>query len=118
MGVSERIGAFVDGLSTFLIGVVMVFLALALLILLIQIVGRVVKYMENRRVASVVTQTEITPPIASLEPISEIEMQNEESELELVAVITAAIAASLGTTSDQLQVRSLRKVDRRARTFE
>ncbi|MEG0999917.1 MAG: sodium pump decarboxylase subunit gamma, partial [Cellulosilyticaceae bacterium] len=36
-------------------------------------------------------------------------------ELELVAVITAAIAASMGTTSDRLQVRSLRQVTRQTR---
>lgn len=33
-------------------------------------------------------------------------------ELELVAVITAAIAASLNTTTDQLQVKSFRRINR------
>lgn len=39
--------------------------------------------------------------------------ENEVDDLELVAVITAAIAASEGTSADGLVVRSIRKVNRR-----
>jgi len=39
----------------------------------------------------------------------------KEDDLELVAVITAAIAASLNTTTDKLQVRSIRRVNSRPR---
>ena len=59
-------------------------------------------------------------PVASPTPIVEHTALEEvvedvTDELELVAVITAAIAASMGTTSDRLQVRSLRKVTRQVR---
>lgn len=118
MRVNERIGAFIDGLGTFLIGVTMVFLALVLLILLIHLVGKVVASLEGKHVAKVVAETQsVVVPEVKTESIPEATVQNEVDELELVAVITAAIAASLGTTSDKLQVRSLRKVDRRTRTF-
>ena len=56
----------------------------------------------NKEVAVTVVQEEV--------PV--VEAVDETSELELVAVITAAIAASLGTTADQLQVRSLRQINR------
>ena len=41
------------------------------------------------------------------------EEENVEDDLELVAVITAAIAASEGTSADGLVVRSIRKVNNR-----
>ncbi|GMQ60100.1 hypothetical protein AN1V17_45000 [Vallitalea sediminicola] len=37
-------------------------------------------------------------------------VEEETDDLELVAVITAAIAASLNTTTDKLQVKSFRKI--------
>ncbi|MGL4736806.1 MAG: OadG family protein [Cellulosilyticaceae bacterium] len=114
---SERIAAFVDGLSTFLIGVSMVFVALVLLILLINIVGKLVANLENRKAAQTLSKPDATPQVVS--ELSEPVVSASEcvDELELIAVITATIAASLGTTSDKLQVRSLRKVERRPRTF-
>ncbi|QUH31781.1 OadG family protein [Vallitalea guaymasensis] len=39
-----------------------------------------------------------------------VEVEEETDDLELVAVITAAIAASLNTTTDKLQVKSFRKI--------
>ena len=41
------------------------------------------------------------------------EEENVEDDLELIAVITAAIAASEGTSTDGLVVRSIRKVNNR-----
>ncbi|GKX30148.1 hypothetical protein SH1V18_26280 [Vallitalea longa] len=38
------------------------------------------------------------------------EPEEETDDLELVAVITAAIAASLNTTTDKLQVKSFRRI--------
>ncbi|MGL4345514.1 MAG: OadG family transporter subunit [Cellulosilyticaceae bacterium] len=114
---SERITAFIDGLSTFLIGVTMVFVALVLLILLIKILGKVVTSLENKKVSQVATKVDV--PVVTTPVVEEVVNSSQEvDELELVAVITAVIAASLGTTSDKLQVRSLRRVDRRSRTFE
>ena len=45
--------------------------------------------------------------------LPEYEEENVEDDLELIAVITAAIAASEGTSTDGLVVRSIRKVNNR-----
>ena len=39
------------------------------------------------------------------------EIEDEMDDLELVAVITASIAATMGTSPEGLQVRSLRKTN-------
>ncbi|TCK97988.1 sodium pump decarboxylase gamma subunit [Natranaerovirga hydrolytica] len=49
----------------------------------------------------VVKETKVETPVVKEESVD---------DLELVAVITSAIAASLNTTSDQLQVKSIRRV--------
>lgn len=41
---------------------------------------------------------------------TQLEEEPEEDPMELIAVITAAVAASLGTTTDRLQVRSFRRI--------
>lgn len=109
MKLSLNFGAFVDGLSVFLIGVSMVFVVLLLLILLIKIIGWLVETIENKKAESIAAKT----PVIKQEQV-EINVQDSTpvDELELVAVITATIAASLGTTSDRLQVRSLRQINR------
>jgi sodium pump decarboxylase gamma subunit len=100
--------AFLEGFSTFFVGVGMVFVALLLLILLIQLTSMVVSKIEGA------THHEEVPAQAP-QPQEEViaaEIVDEQDELELVAVITAAIASSLGTTTDKLQVRSLRQINR------
>lgn len=111
MKIGLNFGAFIDGLSVFLIGVSMVFMVLLLLIFLIKCVGWVVGTIENRHLAEPGTEMSITPVI-------DIEYKQEEcvmqdNDLEIIAVITASIAASIGTTTDQLKVRSLRQVNRK-----
>lgn len=44
------------------------------------------------------------------EKVSVPEVVNVPDDLELIAVITAAIAASMNTTTDQLQVKSYRRI--------
>ena len=107
MKVSLNFGAFVDGLSVFLIGVSMVFVVLLLLIFLIKVVGWAVSTIENKQHP----EKEVKIPIKQ-EEIKQEDTPVMGDDLELVAVITATIAASLGTTSDRLQVRSLRQVNR------
>lgn len=103
--------AFLAGFSTFLIGVTIVFVTLFLLIILMQVLSKTVAAIEakNKPVVPVDTIKELEPA-----PVVE-EVVNLTDELELVAVITAAIAVSMGTTTDKLQVRSLRKVTRQVR---
>ncbi len=106
----QNINNFVEGLSTFLIGVFVVFVTLILLIFIMDLISRVVNMIENAvkkdTVVSEIAAETIVPAVTVPEPVV-------QDDLELVAVITAAIAISLGTTSDKLQVRSLRKVERK-----
>lgn len=109
MNFSANVNQFLDGLSVFLVGVTVVFVTLVLLIFIIKLISKVVSYVENSD-----SRREEEKEM----PIEVIDQPNNEvktDELELVAVITAALAASMGTTSDKLQVRSLRKVERRVR---
>lgn len=111
MKIGLNFGAFIDGLSVFLIGVSMVFMVLLLLIFLIKCVGWVVGTIENRHLTKSRNEMPITPVIENQYKQEECVMKN--NDLEIIAVITATIAASIGTTTDQLQVRSLRQVNRK-----
>lgn len=112
MDFNANVGRFVDGLSTFLIGVSIVFAILVLLIFIIKAISKVVASIENTgKGAQVSVQSKQAEPVLVATPI----IEKKTDDLELVAVITAVIAASMGTTTDKLQVRSLRKVERRTR---
>ncbi|MGL4362676.1 MAG: OadG family protein [Cellulosilyticaceae bacterium] len=111
----DAFGEFIGGFSVFLTGIIMVFFALVLLIFLIKIIGFCVRKLESKN--QVVTQNEIktnSVPVV-INEIKEAEPELPDNELEIVAVITAVIAAQLGTTTDQLVVRSLKKVNRKIR---
>ena len=108
MNFQENFNSFINGFSVFLTGVVMVFIALLILIVLIKIVGMVVARLEGKKETPVIK--EVVEEVKVVKPAEKV-----QDDLELIAVITATIAASLGTTSDQLVVRSLRKVNRRSR---
>ena len=102
--------AFVEGIPTFLISVMVVFVMLGLLIGAIVILGKVLGATTRKKVEPIVEATIAT----AVEEVAATEEMPVQDDLELVAVITAVIAASMGTTSDQLQVRSLRKIPRRS----
>ena len=112
MDFNANVGRFIEGLSTFLIGIVIVFAILILLIFIINAISKVVAAIENTgKGAQVSVQSKQAEPVLVATPI----IEKKTDDLELVAVITAVIAASMGTTTDKLQVRSLRKVERRTR---
>ncbi|MEG0501144.1 MAG: OadG family protein [Cellulosilyticaceae bacterium] len=104
-----HIDAFLAEFSTFLIGVAIVFTTLVMLVFLIKFLSKIIGSIENKS-KPVVKET----PVIVSDPVIEAAVDLTD-ELELVAVITAAIAASMGTTSDRLQVRSLRQVTRQTR---
>lgn len=93
-----------EGLVTLVVGMSVVFLALIALVILLEISGKFFSNLKKKdntkEVVTPLTQGDLIAPESATEAID---------DAELVAVITAAIAASLGTTSDNLQVRSLRK---------
>lgn len=55
----------------------------------------------------------VPAPLPIPEPVTETEAEEEVDDLELVAVITAAIAATLGTETDGFVVRSIKRAKNR-----
>lgn len=103
-----NISAFQEGFSTFLIGVTIVFATLVLLIFIIKLLGYVVAKIEDTKKK---TTPSVAAPVSAPQP-QVVQAKALEDESELIAVITAVIAASMGTTTDKLQVRSLRQITR------
>lgn len=104
---AQKVG-LVEGLSTFIVGIGVVFLALILLVVLLEISGKFFAYLDKKEAArkqaqAPVVVTQVTEPTIAQAP--------EVDDLELIAVITATIAATMGTSADNLQVRSLRKTN-------
>ena len=98
------------GMNT-LIGMGTVFVVLIFISFIISLFKYISVY-ENRKKE----QKEDTASIGVENAIAQIvsnEEENVEDDLELIAVITAAIAASEGTSTDGLVVRSIRKVNNR-----
>lgn len=108
---AERLNAFIAGMPIFFIGVIVVFSMLIILIGFMIALGKIMNRATQKQQMKKKEEVEATQTAAEVAPTVETKVQDD---LELVAVITAAIAASLGTTSDKLQVRSLRKVQRKA----
>ncbi len=97
-----------------LIGVTTVFLVLILISFIISLFGYIPKiqaWFENRKKKEEVKEESIDNTIAQIVEKEEVDVTDD---LELVAVIAAAIAASEGAAStDGFVVRSVRKVNRR-----
>ena len=52
----------------------------------------------------------VVPPV-KVDPVEKEEIRNEVNDEELVAVISAAIAASMGLSVPQLNIKSIRRVE-------
>lgn len=95
----------IDGLAVVAIGFLMVFLILGVICLVLSLFS-VVSKMSEKKKALETAKPEIKAEV--IEPKAEVSEITDD--LELIAVITAAVAASMHTTSDKIVVRSLRKV--------
>lgn len=91
MDYSEGIKALILGLST-------VFLVLILISIIISLLKHI-NFHKDTKPANIAGAPKAEPVVEKI-----------EDDLELIAVITAAIAASLNTTTDRLQVTSFRRV--------
>lgn len=100
----------VEGLTATISGVLTVFLVLILIAFLISQLKHL-----NRLDAWVNRHKRVMNTIESTSTKVEARTEHVQDDLELIAVITAAIASSLNTTSDQLIVRSIRRVDNNSR---
>ncbi len=93
----------------FIIGMCTVFIVLIFLTFVIGLLKPLSEKIEGRKKKE--EETQIHPPVA---PVIEAEEQEElTDDLELVAVITAAIAASENTSSDGFVVRSIKRAKNR-----
>ena len=77
-------------------GLVVVFIVLAVLALMINIISKVVCLFEGKKPAAAAPKA--APTAAP---------QKVEDDAELIAVITAAVAAEMGTTPDQTRLTSI-----------
>ncbi len=101
---------FLEGLVTTVIGMGIVFIllgALSCVLYLLKFVGNDNKKKEEKPAEKPV-EVKTTVPV--------IETVQQTDDLELVAVITAAVAATMGTTSDKFVVKSIKRVDNWNRT--
>lgn len=93
------------GLNT-LLGMGTVFIILIMISLLISLFGFIPKIMDKSKKQA--------PEVATQAPVATAPVEEESEladDLELVAVIAAAIAASEGTSTDSFTVRSIRKIN-------
>lgn len=95
----------INGLTATISGVMTVFLVLILIAFFIS----QLKYINKigpRNGRGPIERNTIESMSSAVEPDKTTEMDDEE----LIAVISAAVAASMNTTIDQLQVKSIRRV--------
>ena len=97
--------ALITGLQTTVLGMATLFAVLAILMGAIKIMKRIF-YKAPEKEATV--KIEEAPATISTAEVSE-----EEDEEELIAVITAAIAASLNTSTYNLKIKSYRRIENR-----
>lgn len=107
---------FQNGLLNTIIGLCVVFgvlILIAFIIYLFKYINKAERYFEDRKYkkeqekeAKEEAEFEPLPPPPAFE---ESASEEEVDDLELVAVITAALAASLDTSADQLVVRSIKR---------
>lgn len=107
--VGEKMGK--AGMNT-LIGMGTVFVVLIFISFIISLF-KYISVFENRKKEQKEDTASVGVDNAIAQIVSNKEEDNPEDDLELVAVITAAIAASEGTSTDGLVVRSIRKVNNR-----
>lgn len=102
------------GLNT-IIGMGTVFIVLIFISFLISLFKYINKFdqkMKEKKNGTNTPSDVVDNTVAQIIQKEENEMNDETDDLELVAVITAAIAASEGTSVDGLVVRSIRKVNK------
>ena len=111
MSLSDRLST--AGRNT-LICVAIVFLVLifmSLVISLFKLINKAESAVAKKKVAKTKDKDESVAIESVNNAVAQIESR-EESELELVAVIAAAIAAHTGQNTDDFVVRSIRKINR------
>lgn len=91
--------ALLEGVQVTVVGLVIVFSVLVLLMLVLMAMKKIF-YKEPQK----------TAPVQQAAPIEEIAAEPAMDEEELIAVLTAAVAASLNTSTYNLQIKSYRRI--------
>lgn len=101
-------GNLIEGLGTTVIGMGIVFLTLIAIAFIISLL----KYADQKPEQQPVSTAPVAEAVKTEEMQNALEIeQPKQDELALVAAITAAVAASMGTSADKLRVVSIRKSD-------
>lgn len=102
------IATFETGITTTILGFGTVFAILLIICLVLYIFGGVVSKFSKPEQTKIITPPQPKPVVEKIETVEEELVDNKE----LIAVITAAICASMGgnVSPDKLVVRSLRRV--------
>jgi len=77
------------------------------ILILISVIISLFKHIKNGEITHEHKETRINATVETKAVVEEVSVQDD---LELIAVIMAAIAASLETTTDKLQVKSFRRI--------
>lgn len=102
---------FKNALMNTLLGMGTVFFVLIFISMIISLFAFIPKIQQSLAKKSLKDTKDINQtPISSADPVPEVVQTQEIDDLELVAVITAAIAASSGISEDDFVVRSIRRV--------
>jgi len=105
MTLSEAVS---QGLQTTVLGMLIIFAALIILMLAINIMKAIFYKDPKKSAAKKTTEVQQTPTAAQTP--AAVEAQDDE---ELIAVLTAAIAASLNTSTYNLKIKSYRRIENR-----
>ena len=101
MSISE---ALIKGSSTIVVGMVTVFAVLAILMIAIQIMKNVFYKAPEEKSEKKTEEVPVNTPVQA---------QPEGEEEEHIAVLTAAVAASLNTSTYNLKIKSYRRIETR-----
>jgi sodium pump decarboxylase gamma subunit len=103
----------VEGLTATISGVLTVFIVLIFIAFLISLLKYTDK-LDVRKLFRDKKKTRVDLDKVRTQPNAVVQPKKQE-DLELIAIITAAIAASLNTTTDRLIVRSIKRVNKTRR---
>lgn len=107
MSLAEALG---EGLQVTVIGLIIVFSVLIILMLVMMLM-KVIFYKPQNDAKTAQKPPAPAPAPVSAAPAPAPAVQNSVDEGELVAVLTAAIAASLNTSTYHLNIKSYRRIE-------
>ena len=106
MSLLDKLG---QGVPIAIIGYVMVFVVLGILWAVIELMRVILSPKSLKTAKEAVTATKVQEKADA--PVAEVVETEQMDEGELVAVLTAAVAASLNTSTYNLRIKSFKRID-------